>query len=82
MQELYDLEADVGETTDLAVKHPDVVKDLLAEVECVRTRSGDDRTHNAGQDMRAIGVAENPRPLTTFDPSHPYMVAMYDGKAG
>lgn len=29
---LYDLENDIGETIDLAKKHPEVVKDLLEEI--------------------------------------------------
>ena len=36
VEELYDLEADLGETTNLAAKHPEKVaelKKLMAEVE-------------------------------------------------
>jgi len=34
--ELYDLEADVGETTNVAEGHPDIVKDLLARAKAFR----------------------------------------------
>jgi arylsulfatase len=38
--ELYDLAADGGETTNLAVKHPDVVKDLAAKWQAWADRCG------------------------------------------
>jgi len=31
-----------------------------------------------GVGCRPCGRVENPQPLTTYDPEHPYMVAMYD----
>ena len=37
---LYDLGADVGETTDVAAKHPEVVRRLLATVEKARKDRG------------------------------------------
>jgi arylsulfatase len=38
---LYDLEADIGETTDVAGKHPDVVRKLLGLIEDARKDIGD-----------------------------------------
>ena len=38
---LYDLEADIGETTDVADKHPDVVRKLLGLIEQGRKDIGD-----------------------------------------
>ncbi len=38
---LYDLDADIGETTDVAAKHPEVVKRLLRIAEKARAEVGD-----------------------------------------
>lgn len=38
MIELYDLEADVGETTNLAGKHPEKVKELQAQMAKIQNR--------------------------------------------
>jgi arylsulfatase A-like enzyme len=37
--ELYDLEADLGETTDVAAKHPDVVARIRTTMRTARTES-------------------------------------------
>ena len=58
---LYDLDADTGETTDVAAKHPDVVQRLLALVERAREELGDGEQVGKGQ--RPAGRAENPKPL-------------------
>lgn len=80
--ELYDLVSDPGEATDLAAEQPQVVADLMVEVEQVRLRSGDAHTGHPGRAQRAVGVVADPRPLADYDPQHPYLVAMYDGPAG
>ena len=41
--ELYDLEQDIGETTDRAAAHPDVVRELRAELEAWRASVGAER---------------------------------------
>jgi hypothetical protein len=55
---LFDLEADVGETTNLADKHPDVVKQMLAHVEAAREELGDAITGRKGKGVRPCGVSE------------------------
>ena len=75
---LYDLDADVGETTDRAADHPDVVERLRARAEAARRDLGDARTRAAGEGVRPVGRVANPEPLTSHDPNHPYIVAMYD----
>ena len=75
---LYDLDADPAESTDLADQHPEVIADLQVHVERARASLGDALTDRIGADVRAIGRVAEPRPLTTYDPDHPYVVAEYD----
>ncbi|MCX6560437.1 MAG: sulfatase-like hydrolase/transferase [Candidatus Aminicenantes bacterium] len=55
--ELYDLESDIGETTDVAASHPDVVKDLQALAEKARQELGDALTGRVGRGVRPPGQA-------------------------
>lgn len=82
VSELYDLVADPGETIDRADQHPEVVAELMVHVEQVRQRCGDALTGHPGRDRRAVGRVDDPRPLTRYDPDHPYLVAAYDGPTG
>jgi arylsulfatase A len=75
---LHDLEADRGEATDVQADHPDVVAELLAHAEAARVSLGDALTERVGADVRPVGRVDDPRPLTTYDPDHPYVVAEYD----
>lgn len=52
---LYDLEADIGETTNLADKHPEVVKQLMTFVERAREDLGDSLTKREGKNVRLAG---------------------------
>jgi arylsulfatase len=54
-QELYDLAADVGESTDVSAKHPEVVKRLLADAEAARADLGDALTGRTGAGTRQPG---------------------------
>jgi arylsulfatase A len=78
VNELYDLEADIGETMDLAAANPDVVSDLTSRAEVARRSLGDARLGRVGEDIRPIGRVPDPKPLTSFDPDHPYYMAEYD----
>jgi len=53
--ELYDLEADRTETTDVASQHPDVVARLTALAERARADMGDALTQRTGSGTRAPG---------------------------
>ncbi|TKJ36062.1 MAG: arylsulfatase [Planctomycetes bacterium B3_Pla] len=58
--ELYDLEADLGETRNLANEHPDVVTRLLALVEKAREDLGD--VDRPGKNQRPAGFVAEPTP--------------------
>lgn len=47
---LYDLEADPSESTDLAATRPEVVEDLLRDIEDARARIGDELTGRVGSE--------------------------------
>lgn len=53
--QLFDLQNDVGETTDLAAKHPDQVKRLEAFAEKCRADLGDALTNRTGNGVREPG---------------------------
>ncbi|WP_309379997.1 sulfatase family protein [Cerasicoccus frondis] len=78
--ELYNLIEDIGETTNVFDEHPDIVASLMAKVEACREDIGDSELGIIGANCRRIGRVDNPDTLTHYDPSHPYIVAMYDLK--
>ena len=80
LQELYDLDSDMGETQNVYDQHPDVVKDLNKKIDVCRKDLGDEAAGVKGENIRPAGRVENPDTLTHLDPDHPYMVAMYDLK--
>ena len=57
---LYDLVADIGETTDVYAAHPDVVERLLSAAERARDDLGDSLTERTGRGIREPGRAESP----------------------
>lgn len=75
---LYDLDADVAETTDVATEHAAVVAELTALVDAARADLGDERLGIEGSGARPLGTVDDPVPLTEFDPDHPYFMAEYD----
>jgi arylsulfatase len=56
---LYDLEKDIGETTDVADQHPEVVARLSALVEQCRDDLGDALTKRQGKGVREPGRVAN-----------------------
>ena len=78
VEELYDLTADVGETTDVSADHPDVVASLTRVAAEARRELGDSRLGITGRAVRAAGSVADPVPLTRYDPDHPYYAHEYD----
>jgi len=78
VRELYDLEKDIGETTNVASEYPEVVKELEAKVDACRQDLGDKWKGIDGDNCRPIGRVPEGRTLTEYDPNHPYIDAMYD----
>jgi arylsulfatase A-like enzyme len=64
---LYNLDEEIGEQTNVADQHPDIVKRLLALTEAMNPRLGG---QNASE-RRAPGVAENPQTLYPTEPAPP-----------
>ncbi|MBM3859699.1 MAG: sulfatase [Verrucomicrobia bacterium] len=54
--ELYDLKNDIGETANVAAKHPDIVKRLEALAEAARAELGDSLTKRTGTGVRPADV--------------------------
>ncbi len=52
---LYDLEADIGETTDVASQNPEIVKRLESLAEKARDDMGDAATNREGRNVRPVG---------------------------
>ncbi len=52
---LYDLENDIGETTNVADQHPEVVAKLQALAEKARKDLGDAATDTKGCNVRPLG---------------------------
>jgi arylsulfatase len=55
MTALYDLENDIGETTDVSADHPEVVQRLDALAEAARETLGDGLTQRKGTEVRPPG---------------------------
>ncbi len=63
-RELYNLREDIGETTNVAARHPDVVEKLLAVAEKMKDDLGWD---DIGPGCRPLGRVQNARPLIDYD---------------
>lgn len=53
---LFDLDADIGETTNVADRHPDLVQRLLEHAERAREDLGDSLTKRTGKNVRPAGT--------------------------
>ena len=66
-QQLYDLDKDLGETTDVSSDHPDVVKRLLALADKARSELGD--VDKPGKGQRKAGLVEKASPRLMKSPN-------------
>ncbi len=78
MLALYDLATDPGEQNDLSQVRSDLVKQLQGLLDTCRQELGDSLTGQKGRAVRPVGRVAKPQPLTSYNPDHPYIVAMYD----
>jgi arylsulfatase A-like enzyme len=76
--ELYDLETDIGETTDLAEFYPEVVTELQSRIAECREDLGDSATGMDGANCRPVGRVDSPKTLCVYDENYPYYMAEYD----
>ncbi len=76
--ELYNLETDIGETTDVSDDFPDVVTELQKVLDECRRDLGDEAAGMEGSGCRPAGRVAEGRPLTEYREDHPYIIAMYD----
>jgi len=78
VRELYHLETDIGETTNVIEAHPEIAAQLERLIEQCRSDLGDAATGQEGSNCRPHGRVDQPTTLTHYDADHPYMIAMYD----
>lgn len=78
VDELYNLEEDIGESRNVFDQRRDVVTHLRALADEARQDLGDAVQGIAGSGVRSVGRVENPVPLTTFQPGQPYYLEEYD----
>ncbi|MFH1920046.1 MAG: sulfatase [Planctomycetota bacterium] len=71
---LFDLENDVGETTDVAGEHPDVVARIRALADRMRAELGDASTKQQGSGVREPGRLEEGDPRFHWTPGEPLQV--------
>ncbi len=80
IRELYNLDEDIGETNNVIEHFSVIAADLEKLIEDCRYDIGDAALGIKGKNIRLSGKIDNPVTLTRYNPSHPYIEAMYDSK--
>ena len=78
INELYDLENDIGEEVNLYNENKEIVTELSSLADDYRKSLGDKFLDIKGEEVRPASRIANTKPLTEFDENHPYMYAEYD----
>jgi arylsulfatase A len=78
IRELYNLKTDIGENKNVYDLYPEKVSKLMTYIEKCREDLGDSVTGVPGLNTRPVGRVNNPKPLTQYNPDHPYIISMYD----
>lgn len=78
VSELYNLEIDRSEATNVIEENPEVVEKLSALLETYEEKFGDHLKGLKGKEVRPCGRVDHPKYLTTYDENHPYIISMYD----
>ncbi|MHB1150811.1 MAG: sulfatase family protein [Eubacteriales bacterium] len=80
IRKLYNLDEDIGETNNIIECFPVIAAGLEKLIEDCRDDIGDAALGKKGKNIRPSGKIDNPVTLTRYNPSHPYIEAMYDSK--
>ncbi len=78
VKELYNLREDSFERNNVYEEHPDIVAMIMRRIQLCREDIGDAFTETKGNNIRPIGMVKDPKPLTVYDETHPYIFSMYD----
>lgn len=78
VDELYNLELDVGEQSNQFETESEKVMQMDALAEALRSQLGDIVTDTVGRDVRSCGLCEHPEPLLRVGHDCPLIVAEYD----
>lgn len=78
VSELYDLISDPGESVNLYADRPDIVASFAPAIESIRMDLGDERLGIPGSSIRPSGCVDQPRLLSRYDETYPYLIAEYD----
>lgn len=65
--QLYNLNEDIGETNDIADKHPEIVEELQTLAETARNDLGDDLVKRTGENCRPPGKVDHPTLMIPYD---------------
>lgn len=76
--ELYNLKKDISESENVAAANPEIVNRIKEKIMNLRKKLGDQTSGVCGEECRPCGQVDEPKPLTTYDENHPYIIAFYD----
>jgi hypothetical protein len=62
----------------VGASNADLVRRLESPADQARADPGDGATSAEGANCRPVGLLADAKPLVTYVPAHPYIIAMYD----